>query len=74
MLKEDAKKFYRHFGTKNIVARESFYTAKLEPYWKSMLGVESQLNDRNECVKFRRLGKWIEMDFGLIRIMKPKHF
>ena len=47
---------------------------KLEPYWNSMLGEEAQLNDRNECIKFKRSGRWVEMDFELIQIMKIASF
>jgi len=51
MLKEDTKIIYRIFGTKIIEARESFSMAKVEPYWKSKLGEEAGLNDRNQCIK-----------------------
>jgi len=44
MLKEDTKKFYRKFGTKNIEAREPICMAEIETYWKSLWG-ETQLNE-----------------------------
>jgi len=36
MFKEDTKKFYRNFGTKNLEAREPQFTAEVGPYWKSV--------------------------------------
>jgi hypothetical protein len=62
MLKEDAKKFYRNLDTKNIEARKSISMAKVEPYWKSMLGEEAQLNDKTEWIRreeTRKLWIWV---------------
>ena len=49
MLK-DNKKVYRNLGTKNIEVRELICMAELQTYWKSLWGVEAQLNERTESL------------------------
>jgi len=62
MLKEDAKKFYRNLGMKNIEAREPSSMPEAQTYWKSLCGEDSQQNERSEWIRMEQKRKVSHID------------